>query len=372
MDEILGMFDDPLPAPSSLPPSSSYAASTAPLHPHTSAPEIGEGTVSLQSLLDPFYVAPARPAPAPAPMPTAAPPAPEPAPALEPAASSSSRIAAMDVETDDHGGDPSLARSGRPVQSFDAILNTYAASSIRAIDPSAGDRSAIAARKARGGRGGRGQAEGGRGGAAAPLRPSPAPRPKTAGGGGSKGGGSSGGGGRGAGSRAAGADGKGAAARERQGAGGGAADNDDEMLDVWEAAEAEAEEEEAEDLELDEYDEYDDDDDQWPKLSCAPHGPREDVALGPRPRRADGSLYSAEAVLPGSIAQHLRTYQREGVEWMWAQYAKDKGGILGDEMGLGKTVQVAAFLSAVLGKMAAAADKARRFPLPEGDARLAL
>jgi hypothetical protein len=41
-------------------------------------------------------------------------------------------------------------------------------------------------------------------------------------------------------------------------------------------------------------------------------------------------------------------------------------------MGLGKTVQVAAFLSAVLGKSATSEDKRRTFPLPEGDCRQVL
>ena len=48
------------------------------------------------------------------------------------------------------------------------------------------------------------------------------------------------------------------------------------------------------------------------------------------------------------------------------RYTSRKGGLLADEMGLGKTVQVAAFLSAVLGKSATSEDKRRTFPLPEG------
>ena len=64
-----------------------------------------------------------------------------------------------------------------------------------------------------------------------------------------------------------------------------------------------------------------------------------------------------------NVAQHLREYQKEGVRWLWGQYARGVGGLLGDEMGLGKTVQLAAFLSAVLGKSATADDKERMFPL---------
>ena len=33
-----------------------------------------------------------------------------------------------------------------------------------------------------------------------------------------------------------------------------------------------------------------------------------------------------------NVNQYLRSYQREGVEWLWKQYAAGKGGILGDEM----------------------------------------
>ena len=40
--------------------------------------------------------------------------------------------------------------------------------------------------------------------------------------------------------------------------------------------------------------------------------------------------------------------------------------------GLGKTVQIAAFLSAVMGKTATSEDKRRMYPLPECDCRQAL
>lgn len=73
--------------------------------------------------------------------------------------------------------------------------------------------------------------------------------------------------------------------------------------------------------------------------------------------------------IPEAINRFLRPYQRKGVEFMYRQYRKGKGGILGDDMGafwcslsrrergtdgwaalgLGKTIQVIAFLSAIMG-----------------------
>lgn len=53
--------------------------------------------------------------------------------------------------------------------------------------------------------------------------------------------------------------------------------------------------------------------------------------------------------VPASINRYLRGYQREGVQFLFRQYAKGEGGILADDMGLGKTVQTIAFLAAVLG-----------------------
>ena len=79
--------------------------------------------------------------------------------------------------------------------------------------------------------------------------------------------------------------------------------------------------------------------------------------------------YPPTAHVNANVNQYLRDYQRAGVRWLWGQYAKNEGGILGDEMGLGKTVQVAAFLSAVLAKSATSDDKSRLFPLPKVRAR---
>ena len=121
-------------------------------------------------------------------------------------------------------------------------------------------------------------------------------------------------------------------------------------------------------------DDEDDDDnlDEWPRFDGDGHGPKEPHVLGPCPNAVADSIYPAKAVIPASVNKFLRSYQREGVEWLWNQYMQGRGGVLGDEMGLGKTVQTIAFISAVLGKTATCKDKERLFPLPAQDRRQVL
>ncbi|KAF6750783.1 P-loop containing nucleoside triphosphate hydrolase protein [Ephemerocybe angulata] len=64
--------------------------------------------------------------------------------------------------------------------------------------------------------------------------------------------------------------------------------------------------------------------------------------------------------VPASINTYLRGYQREGVQFLYNRYAANEGGLLGDDMGLGKTVQIAAFLSAIMGKEGVSTDIGRR------------
>ncbi|KAI1485842.1 P-loop containing nucleoside triphosphate hydrolase protein [Biscogniauxia mediterranea] len=64
----------------------------------------------------------------------------------------------------------------------------------------------------------------------------------------------------------------------------------------------------------------------------------------------DVILKNSGGVIPASIAQYLRDYQIQGVQFLHELFVYQKGGILGDDMGLGKTVQVAAFLTAAFGK----------------------
>ncbi|KAJ5903124.1 DNA excision repair protein ERCC-6-like 2 [Penicillium tannophilum] len=64
----------------------------------------------------------------------------------------------------------------------------------------------------------------------------------------------------------------------------------------------------------------------------------------------DITLPYSLGLIPAPIAQWLRQYQVEGVEFMHEKFIYQKGGILGDDMGLGKTIQVIAFLTAAYGK----------------------
>uniref|UniRef100_A0A8C4FDV7 Excision repair cross-complementation group 6-like 2 n=1 Tax=Dicentrarchus labrax TaxID=13489 RepID=A0A8C4FDV7_DICLA len=54
--------------------------------------------------------------------------------------------------------------------------------------------------------------------------------------------------------------------------------------------------------------------------------------------------------VPYTINRYLRDYQREGIRFIYNNYMRSSGCILGDDMGLGKTVQVIGFLAAVLHK----------------------
>ena len=48
-----------------------------------------------------------------------------------------------------------------------------------------------------------------------------------------------------------------------------------------------------------------------------------------------------------SINGKLRTYQKEGVKWLYALYKNELGGILADDMGLGKTIETIAFIKLI-------------------------
>lgn len=70
-------------------------------------------------------------------------------------------------------------------------------------------------------------------------------------------------------------------------------------------------------------------------------------------------LTSSLGSIPCSIAQYLRDYQVEGVEFLHRNFVFQEGCILGDDMGLGKTVQVIAFLTAAFGKTGDERDRKR-------------
>jgi len=38
--------------------------------------------------------------------------------------------------------------------------------------------------------------------------------------------------------------------------------------------------------------------------------------------------------IPAALNTYLRNYQREGVRFLWRQYKRGQGGLLGDDMGL--------------------------------------
>ena len=42
--------------------------------------------------------------------------------------------------------------------------------------------------------------------------------------------------------------------------------------------------------------------------------------------------------VPATINVYLRDYQREGIRFLFRQYARKQGGILADDMGLGKVM----------------------------------
>ncbi|KAF1837166.1 hypothetical protein BDW02DRAFT_586916 [Decorospora gaudefroyi] len=94
--------------------------------------------------------------------------------------------------------------------------------------------------------------------------------------------------------------------------------------------------------------------------------PKLDKAIEPQREKKDIRLRDSHGVIPAPIAQWLRDYQVEGVQFLHERFVKQTGAILGDDMGLGKTIQVIAFLTAAFGKTGTARDakcmrKVRRF-----------
>ncbi|KAM0720392.1 hypothetical protein Q7P37_004528 [Cladosporium fusiforme] len=81
--------------------------------------------------------------------------------------------------------------------------------------------------------------------------------------------------------------------------------------------------------------------------------------MQPRAPYEDIDLPASCGIIPAPIAQFLRKYQVEGVEFLHELFVYQRGGILGDDMGLGKTIQVIAFLTVVFGKTADERDAKR-------------
>ena len=98
--------------------------------------------------------------------------------------------------------------------------------------------------------------------------------------------------------------------------------------------------------------------------------PQLDKAVKPQRARKDIKLHKSGGVIPAPIAQWLRDYQVEGVEFLHERFFKQTGAILGDDMGLGKTIQVIALLTAAFGKTGTKRDtKCMRKIRRDGDGR---
>jgi SNF2 family DNA or RNA helicase len=81
--------------------------------------------------------------------------------------------------------------------------------------------------------------------------------------------------------------------------------------------------------------------------------------IKPQREKKDIKIQETGGVIPAPIAQWLRDYQVEGVEFLHDRFVRQTGAILGDDMGLGKTIQVIAFLTAAFGKTATKCDDKR-------------
>ncbi|KAK6439195.1 hypothetical protein LTR95_004597 [Oleoguttula sp. CCFEE 5521] len=64
-------------------------------------------------------------------------------------------------------------------------------------------------------------------------------------------------------------------------------------------------------------------------------------------------------LIPAPVAQFLKPYQIDGIQFLHQAFVYQKGVILGDDMGLGKTVQIVAFLTVAFGKTGDERDKKR-------------
>lgn len=80
--------------------------------------------------------------------------------------------------------------------------------------------------------------------------------------------------------------------------------------------------------------------------------PKLEKSIKPQREKKDIQLSESGGTIPAPIAQWLRDYQVEGVQFLHERFVRQTGAILGDDMGLGKTIQVIAFLTAAFGKKA--------------------
>ncbi|KAI0407640.1 P-loop containing nucleoside triphosphate hydrolase protein [Xylaria palmicola] len=87
--------------------------------------------------------------------------------------------------------------------------------------------------------------------------------------------------------------------------------------------------------------------------------PQFDPSSGIKPCHPYRDINIAGGLIPASLAQYLRDYQIQGIQFLYDLFIHQRGGILGDDMGLGKTVQVAAFLTVAFGKTGDSRDAKR-------------
>ncbi|KAI3322400.1 SNF2 superfamily RAD26-like protein [Xylariaceae sp. AK1471] len=87
--------------------------------------------------------------------------------------------------------------------------------------------------------------------------------------------------------------------------------------------------------------------------------PQFDQSSGIKPCHPYKDIKIAGGLIPASLAQYLRDYQIQGVQFLYDLFVHQRGGLLGDDMGLGKTVQVAAFLTVAFGKTGDSRDAKR-------------
>ncbi|KAI1820481.1 P-loop containing nucleoside triphosphate hydrolase protein [Xylaria intraflava] len=95
------------------------------------------------------------------------------------------------------------------------------------------------------------------------------------------------------------------------------------------------------------------------KLGELEEKPQFDPNSGIRPCQPYKDIKIAGGLIPASLAQYLRDYQIQGVQFLYDLFVHQRGGLLGDDMGLGKTVQVAAFLTVAFGKTGDSRDAKR-------------
>ncbi|GAW17052.1 hypothetical protein ANO14919_065020 [Xylariales sp. No.14919] len=87
--------------------------------------------------------------------------------------------------------------------------------------------------------------------------------------------------------------------------------------------------------------------------------PQFERSSGIKPCHPYKDIKIAGGLIPASLAQYLRDYQIQGVQFLYDLFVHQRGGLLGDDMGLGKTVQVAAFLTVAFGKTGDSRDAKR-------------